>query len=36
MLASGSSLYEEFEPAEARCIAERLEIAWQLAGYGRD
>ena len=36
-----SSLYEAFEPAEARRIAERLEIslhaqAWQLAGYGRD
>ena len=36
-----SSLYEAFEPAEARRIAERLEIplhaqARQLAGYGRD
>ena len=36
-----ASLYEAFEPAEARRIAERLEVplqsqAWQLAGYGRD
>ena len=36
-----ASLYEAFEPAEARRIAERLEIhytpkLWQLAEYGRD
>ena len=36
-----SSLYEAFEPAEARRIAQRLEVrlhaqAWQLAEYGGD
>ena len=36
-----SALYEEFEPAEARRIAERSgdslhAQAWELAGYGRD
>ena len=35
-----ASLYEAFEPAEARRIAERLRSitlqAWQLAGYGGD
>ena len=36
-----ASLYEAFEPAEARRLAKRLEIhvcseTWKLAGYGRD
>ncbi len=38
---SPASLYETFEPSEARRLAEKLEIhfraqAWLLAGHGRD